>query len=54
MVSFIFMLLIAVLVLYKMIETNRLNANLSIAVQKEHQAMLVKDQFISKNKLDNS
>jgi len=47
MVSLIFMLLIALLVLYKMIETNRLNANLSVAVQKEHQALLVKDQFIS-------
>lgn len=47
LVSLIFMLLIAFLVLYKMVETNRLNSNLSIAVQKEHQALLVKDQFIS-------
>ena len=41
------MLLIAFLVLYKMIETNRLNNSLSIAVQKEHSALMVKDQFIS-------
>ncbi len=47
LVSLVFMLLIAFLVLYKMIETNRLNTNLSIAVQKEHEALLVKDQFIS-------
>lgn len=45
--SLIFMLLIAFLVLYKMIETNRLNEHLSKAVQKEQQATLVKDQFIS-------
>jgi signal transduction histidine kinase/response regulator RpfG family c-di-GMP phosphodiesterase len=47
LISFVFMLLIALLVLYKMIETNRLNENLSIAVKKEQQANLVKDQFIS-------
>jgi signal transduction histidine kinase len=38
---------IAFLVLYKMIETNRLNNRLSIAIQKEQQAQLVKDQFIA-------
>ena len=47
LISLVFMLMIAFLVLYKMIETNRLNTSLSIAVQKEHQALLVKDQFIS-------
>ena len=46
-VSLIFMSIIALLVLYKMIETNRLNENLSVAIQKEQQAQLVKDQFIS-------
>ncbi|MBK8088646.1 MAG: response regulator [Chitinophagaceae bacterium] len=47
LISLVFMLLIAFLVLYKMIETNRLNNSLSIAVQKEHSALMVKDQFIS-------
>ncbi len=47
LISLVFMLMIAFLVLYKMIETNRLNTSLSIAVQKEHQALMVKDQFIS-------
>jgi signal transduction histidine kinase/FixJ family two-component response regulator len=47
MVSLIFMSLIALLVVYKMIETNRLNNTLSIAIQKEQQAQMVKDQFIS-------
>ncbi len=46
-VSLMFMSVIALLVLYKMIETNRLNENLSVAIQKEQQAQLVKDQFIS-------
>lgn len=46
-VSLIFMSLIALLVVYKMIETNRLNNILSIAIQKEQQAQMVKDQFIS-------
>jgi signal transduction histidine kinase/FixJ family two-component response regulator len=47
MVSLIFMSLIAMLVVYKMVETNRLNNTLSIAIQKGQQAQLVKDQFIS-------
>ncbi|HLO37921.1 MAG TPA: ATP-binding protein, partial [Lacibacter sp.] len=47
MVSLIFMSLIALLVVYKMIETNRLNNTLSIAIQKGQQAQMVKDQFIS-------
>ncbi|MBY0476036.1 MAG: response regulator [Chitinophagaceae bacterium] len=46
-VSLIFMLLIAFLVLYKMLETGRLNVRLSAAIKKEHEASLVKDQFIS-------
>ncbi|NCU05104.1 MAG: hypothetical protein GXC73_14075, partial [Chitinophagaceae bacterium] len=46
-VSLIFMSLIALFVLYKIIETNRLNETLSVAIQKEKQAQLVKDQFIS-------
>lgn len=46
-VSLIFMSFIALFVLYKMIETNRLNEVLSVAIQKEKQAQLVKDQFIS-------
>ena len=46
-VSLIFMSLIALLVVYKMIETNRLNNVLSVAIQKGQQAQLVKDQFIS-------
>ncbi len=45
--SLLFMSAIAFLVLYKMIETNRLNNRLSIAIQKEQQAQLVKDQFIA-------
>lgn len=47
LVSLIFMLLIALLVLYQMVETGRLNERLSVAVKKEHEASLVKDQFIS-------
>lgn len=46
-VSLIFMSLIALLVVYKMIETNRLNNILSVAIQKGQQAQMVKDQFIS-------
>jgi signal transduction histidine kinase/CheY-like chemotaxis protein/HPt (histidine-containing phosphotransfer) domain-containing protein len=46
-VSLIFMSLIALLVVYKMVETNRLNNVLSVAIQKGQQAQLVKDQFIS-------
>jgi signal transduction histidine kinase/FixJ family two-component response regulator len=46
-VSLVFMSFIALFVLYKMIETNRLNEVLSVAIQKEKQAQLVKDQFIS-------
>lgn len=45
--SLVFMSAIAFLVLYKMIETSRLNNRLSIAIQKEQQAQLVKDQFIA-------
>ncbi len=45
--SLIFMSAIAFVVLYKIIETNRLNNRLSIAIQKEQQAQLVKDQFIA-------
>lgn len=45
--SLLFMSAIAFLVLYKMVETSRLNNRLSIAIQKEQQAQLVKDQFIA-------
>jgi len=46
-ISLVFMLLIALLVVYKMTETNRLNDRLVYSVQKEKHAQLVKDQFMS-------
>ncbi len=45
--SLVFMSLIAFFVMYKMYETNKLNRSLQIAVQKEQQAQMAKDQFVS-------
>lgn len=47
MICLVFMLLIALLVVYKMTETNRLNDRLVYSVQKEKHAQMVKDQFMS-------
>ncbi len=46
-ISLVFMLLIACLVVYQMIETKRLNEKLHESVQKEKQAQAIKDQFMS-------
>jgi signal transduction histidine kinase/DNA-binding response OmpR family regulator len=46
-ISFAFMIGIALLVVYKMAETNKLNRKLAVAIQKEKHAQVVKDQFLS-------